>query len=221
MSAVPRLLHRVWVGGEPPDWALETGDLLAKLHPDWDIRLWTDADVAAFPLASFARNHHKPHVAVSDVLRAEVLFELGGVYLDCDMHPLRPLDGLTVDPFSRGWVCREDDPGWKLGSVANAAMGLPAGHTLAARVLSHGIVEMAKGECDPVRLWGPLAWSRAVRSSGRDDDPYRVLEPEAFYPWPWRDRALAEAAVTGDLDELAERLPGTYAVHLWRGSWRT
>ena len=51
---IPRIIHRVWVGGPIPDDYAAAGDEWARLNPTWTVKLWDDAAIARFGL----RNRH-------------------------------------------------------------------------------------------------------------------------------------------------------------------
>ncbi len=64
----------------------------------------------------------KKWVKVTDYLRIYYLYKQGGIYLDCDMEILRPLDGLLNNDM---FVCREDS-----SVIANSVIGAKKGHPL-------------------------------------------------------------------------------------------
>ncbi len=101
---IPKILHFIWVGGSAlPQDAKKNIAAWAKLHPDWQINLWSD------------RSRDKPHPNVEVLLlnqsklfaqsdnegeRAalssyEILYREGGVYLDCDTLPKKNLQALN------------------------------------------------------------------------------------------------------------------------------
>ncbi|KAJ3089873.1 hypothetical protein HK102_005258 [Quaeritorhiza haematococci] len=71
-------------------------------HPNWEYRLWTDADNRAFvanhypwflsTFDSLPRNIHR-----ADAVRYLYLHKYGGVYADLDVESLKNLDNLFVD----------------------------------------------------------------------------------------------------------------------------
>lgn len=213
-ATVPRMLHRVWVGSELPDWAADTDRAWRAMLPDWQHRLWSDADLPDLPITAKAAPRCPHPVVVSDLARAEILWRHGGVYLDADMTPLRSLDGLLGGP----WVVAEDDPGWPAGSVSCGAAGFAPEHDLPLRALELGVGRLSRNL--PVHHYaGPPVWTLAARLCPQ----VRVLAPAAFYPLPWRERKHVPTLrrwVDADLPAVRALLPGTYGVHEWAGSWR-
>lgn len=145
----PAVIHRAWFGPDPlPDRYAEFGRQWGLLNPDHELRLWGRDEaaelVATFPECRRVWDHiathggstaiaHRPEVAtatqLADVFGYVVIHALGGVYLNCDMEPLRPLSTLALDP-GEAWATQEEAH-W----VNNGVLGGPAGHPFWAAVL--------------------------------------------------------------------------------------
>ena len=117
---IPRIFHQLWLGGfdMPPKLAAWTADW-RRLHPRWELRLWRDSgndQIAAngFELAS---RHPKLLAAAchlsqrSNIWRYDLIDRFGGVYLDTDMEPLRPIDDLLVgvEAFASLMIAHRDN----------------------------------------------------------------------------------------------------------------
>ncbi|MFN7375245.1 MAG: glycosyltransferase family 32 protein [bacterium] len=127
-TPIPRVLHQIWLGkGEMPLHQRRWRRRFAEMNPHWEMRLWTDHSLP--PILN--RNAWEACGGVggtpgcvmrSDILRLELLARFGGVYLDTDIKPIRPLDEMCP-PEVRAWAACE-----QLDIVSNAAMGFPANH---------------------------------------------------------------------------------------------
>ena len=99
---LPRFVHRVWLTDPMPDAFRRFGDQWAELNPDWELFDW--ANLAALPemrgtsrdLINRAAEWYPRDAKrfAADIVRLELLWTYGGVYVDCDVEPLRTLDGL-------------------------------------------------------------------------------------------------------------------------------
>lgn len=178
---IPRILHRVWVGPDPlPEEFARYGDSWRRHHPDWEMRLWTEENLpSGFVRPECYERLRKP-AERADIIRLEVLFRFGGVYVDTDFECLRPLDPLIegVDFFT----CY-----LKPGQVNNAAIG---------SVAAHPILERALRELTPREVFGydkagtgPLFLTALLR----DYPDVTILPPEAFYPQTDSEREQAYA----------------------------
>jgi mannosyltransferase OCH1-like enzyme len=134
-----KIIHRLWIGPNPiPEPYVEYGKRWAELNPGWEVREWTEADVEEMGLtnrriwdhikehggnSSIAHNYAAARATqMADVAGYEIVYRHGGVYLNCDMEPLRPLADLPADGGD-AWACLEVDH-W----LNNGALGGPAGH---------------------------------------------------------------------------------------------
>ena len=94
---IPRRLHRVWVGGaEMPARFVEFGRAFERLHPHWEMRLWTDADLGELGITDDERRRARTPSELANLMRYEVLTRFGGVYVDTDVEAKRPLDDLLA-----------------------------------------------------------------------------------------------------------------------------
>ena len=173
---IPRIFHRIWVGGGPlPDEYREYGETWLRHHPGWEMRLWTDDDIPDDLVRPEPREGFRMPAERSDILRYELLLRYGGVYVDTDFECLRPIDELIegVDFFTGDL---------KPGRVNNAIIGSVPGHPL---------LEAAVREARPVPYddgppSGPLdkTYSGSLFFAGLIErfDDVKVFPPEVFYP---------------------------------------
>lgn len=126
LPTAPAVIHRIWLGGAMLP-GYDHGAAWRDMLPGWDHVLWGDGDLAGWsvsPLLERAGRFAPRNDVVRwkvDVFRLAVLFEHGGVYVDCDTVPLRPLDGLLDVPF----VAQSPND---LSKATNAVMGFPPRH---------------------------------------------------------------------------------------------
>lgn len=115
------------------------------LNPGWELHDWTEEEVEDFGLHNAAVwNHirdngavsaiaHRPEVAratqLADVAAYEIIHHYGGVYVNCDMEPLRPINHLPVYGTD-AWACREIHH-W----INNGALGGPPWHPFWEKVI--------------------------------------------------------------------------------------
>ena len=128
---IPKKLHVIWVGDEakcPSPWIQTWKDM----HPTWEFRQWGNAELDGLPWRSkrqmdrFRASGHWEGVA--DLMRYEILYEHGGVYVDADSVCVRPLDDWLLDvPMFAMWESEQHRP----GLIANAFIGsIPRHHIL-------------------------------------------------------------------------------------------
>jgi hypothetical protein len=91
---IPRVIHTLWLGDQPiPEIFDFYAESWRRHHPAWEMRLWRED--ALPPLVCQAAYEREPRFKVRyDIVRLEILRNFGGVIVDMDVEPIRPLDPL-------------------------------------------------------------------------------------------------------------------------------
>lgn len=151
------------------------------MHPGWDHRLWSDDDFGwlrnqeLFDQASEITPGHEGQLR-SDIARYEILAQHGGVYVDCDMEAVAPLDGLLSHQAFAGW---ELQGRW----VNNAVLGATPCHPFVEAVVRAipAAVQAAEGKnWRPNRITGPHLVTRIAKAHD-----VTILDEAVFYPYSW------------------------------------
>jgi mannosyltransferase OCH1-like enzyme len=197
-TLIPRTIHRIWLGPKrmPAD-GRRYGESWRRYHPDWEMRLWTDADLRTFTNDDFLEGFYRARSFSerADVLRLELLRRFGGVYVDTDFECLRPIDPL-IDGLSV--FAAYEVP----GRICNALIGA---------IPSHPAMEMAVREARHASGRGQYPESTATvfltNILSRFPD-VTIFGPEKFYPYLWTEPHRRD-----------EEFPEAYAVHHWAATW--
>lgn len=171
---IPRILHQVWVGPDPfPQELVGYRESWRRHHPEWEMRLWTEESLPRDLVRPEVYERLRNPAERSDIIRLEVLFRFGGVYVDTDMECLRPIDPLLeedVDFFVAG---------------ARGVKGGRAHNAVIAAVSGHPVLERALRELRPVtefgidkRGTGPQFLNELLR----DHPEVKICPPESFHP---------------------------------------
>jgi mannosyltransferase OCH1-like enzyme len=112
-TSIPKIIHQIWLGSARPATTEYTSwfSSWVERHPDWKIRWWQDQDVQdMIQREEFvnvkAFNAAKNYGEKSDILRYEILFRFGGLYVDTDMECVESFDSLhsnQICSFYAGW----------------------------------------------------------------------------------------------------------------------
>lgn len=199
----PKLFHRIWFGGEMPAKYVEYGKQWRAMHPEWVMLEWSEQDVSdACPtLGSFVKEALKKRDLreASDIMRLELIYRFGGVYLDTDFQPLQPLDE-TLE----GWDCFLTAM-TRVG-LANGLFGASVYHPFSKHLMS--AIPAAVSEYstkDIVVRTGPSFFTREYKTwvaAGKTAP--KVFEPSLFYPYTYKQMSLKDGP-----------FPGAVAVHHW------
>lgn len=198
-TRIPRLLHQIWVGAGPmPDHCRRFVEGWQRLHPRWEHRLWTDADLPALGIEPELARKACTGSELANLVRYHVVAAYGGVYVDVDTECLRPIDELArgVDGFAG---CSFP------GNFAPGLFGAVPGHP--AIVRCRDLSRQIAGSRYPETTSGPLLFTTVLW----DFPDFTIYPPSFFYPYLWDEP---------EPDRRSDRLADAYAVHHWLLSWR-
>ena len=97
---IPKLIHRIWLEEEQPRKVKYWGVRWSSLHPDWNVIDWQDPEKLPLlvnqKLYSDAKKWYPDDWKRfrADIVRLELLWWFGGVYVDADTEPLMNLETL-------------------------------------------------------------------------------------------------------------------------------
>ena len=95
MECIPRILHMIWIGCDPPEYFWANKRTWESLMPSWQVRCWHDTSGVEERVAE--RVHAAETGAQkADILRYALVYEHGGVYVDADVTPHRSLDPIVA-----------------------------------------------------------------------------------------------------------------------------
>jgi inositol phosphorylceramide mannosyltransferase catalytic subunit len=208
---IPPVLHQIWVGPDPlPDAYAAYGETWRSHHPGWEYRLWTDDNLPAmrnrdlYDRADELTPAHNIGQFRADVLRYELLWSFGGVYVDVDFECLASIEHLLdgVDAFA-AWEVQDR---W----IANGLMGAEPGHPFIDRLITglEASAEHHRGQRPNIAV-GPQYLTQQYR---RQTDGLTVLPARLFYPYLYSD--IGTPREHGPW-------PGALAVHHWANRRRT
>ena len=103
---IPKRLHHIWTGLNPiPHVYEEYLEEWQLFHPDWEHYIWTPGEISKLCMQNKklydAGELEAPNDWLrwrADIVRLEILNQYGGIYVDMDSEPLKPLDPLLDYP---------------------------------------------------------------------------------------------------------------------------
>lgn len=206
---IPKIIHQIWLGSPVPESFKQLQQSWVENHigRDWFYKLWTDEDVAQLNLYNQKFYNDTDNYGVkSDILRWEIVYHFGGVYVDMDFECLRSLDILhytydfytALQPLDTSFV--------QLGA---ALFGAAPGHP----ILKH-CIETVRDDWHhkgAPKKTGPVHFTKSFYVTAGKDGMKDIAFP-AFYFYP-----LGCRQVDGDRDGWTQK--GACAVHWWAKSW--
>ena len=208
-TKIPKIIHQVWIGGEVPKVfkPLMQSWIDSHVGRGWEYKLWTDEDVKDYPLRNRAFYDATDNPGVkSDILKWEIIYNHGGVYIDVDHECLRTLDILhhTYDFYT----CLQPLDGFFIQLGAALFAGTPK-HP----ILKHCIETIRddwhyKGA---PKKTGPIHFTKSfIQTAGKVDGVVAALPAYYMYPLGAQEKKI-------DCDAWVNK--GAFAIHWWAKSW--
>jgi hypothetical protein len=183
---IPKTFHHIWLGPDPlPDDHRPWIETWKRHHPQWEFKLWTEENLPEDPVRPEVLDLLRAPVERADILRLEILYHHGGVYLDTDLECLRPLDPV-LDGEDFVGVCH------KPGRITNTAI---------ASTPKHSLLERALADVRPMEMYWTNASQRLKEVAGPlllekivvDYPEVKLLDPPVFFPETPEEREQAIA----------------------------
>jgi mannosyltransferase OCH1-like enzyme len=178
---IPRVFHQIWVGPDPfPDAYARYQRTWLAHHPGWELRFWTEETLPSDLRRPEAAERLRAPAERANILRLELLWRFGGVYVDTDFECLRSIEPLIDE--AELFISLA-----KPGRVNNALMGSIAGHPLLDETLDR---------IQPREFFGhdkSATGTRFLDELLLDRADVTLIQPEHFYPQTPEAREAAYA----------------------------
>lgn len=191
---IPKKIHQFWTGKPMPDVFVRWCAGWRTLHPEWEYRLWDiesvydlDEEVGEALITCNQTDSIK-----SDVARSAIVYHLGGVYLDTDFEPRKPLDPLLAQGMAAFIVPQGDEP-------AAAVFGS----------VPHGLWISLCREAALSYAFSPPHWAPTVMCDLARRYGVPFLDTDLFYPYKYWEHSAPKD----------DPFPDAYGVHRHAGSW--
>ncbi|WP_309609397.1 glycosyltransferase [Flavobacterium sp.] len=197
---IPKKLHYCWFGNNPkPKTFQDCLQSWQQFCPDFEIIEWNEKNTQSFANA-FYKNalRKKKYAFVADYIRAKVLFDQGGIYLDTDMLLLKPIDDLLQNDF---FIAEEVK-----NRINFAIFGTISNHRFLEQMLNFYNKNEFNGFAPPVitHTFSPVINQETIVTNEI------IFSSDYFYPLLFENR----------LEHYTKYIqPESYAVHLWDHSW--
>ncbi len=142
-NQIPKIVHQIWIGSEMPDILKMYTNGWKKMR-GWDYKLWGNNDLHKdnFPitwdLIKKIMCLEKPvYAMIADLMRLEILYHHGGVYLDTTFEKVKNLNTLLEKRGYKFIMSNEiPDPDLKLQYISNSFIASVPRYVVLKRLLS-------------------------------------------------------------------------------------
>lgn len=217
---IPKLIHQIWLGSPLPNKYKKWQSTWQNMGPDWQYKLWTDADVKELKL--FNQNFYDSETnwgAKSDILRIEILYKYGGIYVDTDFECVDP-DLFRVFNSNFDFYAGFHPADIKLFALENALIASVPKHP----ILKGYIQELKNNYSiynNLLSRTGPGALTRIFFQYANGPGYKDIVFPPSFF-YSLGYYYAKECFKVGMTNEEIKKQclkPESMAVHWWEGSW--
>jgi FkbM family methyltransferase len=190
---IEKIIHFI-IPAIPNEQQLNVIDNAKRLHREWEVRVWKDTVSNENLLLSHYYTKANCGAQVADLIRLDVVYLYGGIYLDSDMELVKSLDEIVgLDSF----FCSEDGI-----NLSNGAFGAKKNNPLIRSVIDELLFNEPDWKMRPNKTTGPMLFSRVMRWK----KGLVILPRDTFYPYNWDEPETLAA-------------PTTVGIHRWAGTW--
>ncbi|NGX26887.1 MAG: hypothetical protein K940chlam6_00813 [Chlamydiae bacterium] len=93
---IPKIIHQIWLDGPIPESIQKLQETWKKQHPDWEYHLWTGKEIEFLYLQNRTLyDAVSTSKAKNKILRYEILYQFGGLFVDIDFACIKSFDILN------------------------------------------------------------------------------------------------------------------------------
>ena len=148
---IPKIIHQLWIGPKPAP--TKFMDTWKEKNPDFEYIRWSEEELVKRNMVIECNNRVDEMEEINgkaDIIRWEILYKYGGVFVDADSICIEPIDDvLMTKKCFAGWEQEELRP----TLIATGTMGFPPKHPLVRHAIDH-----IKQNCVSVAVTKKRAW---------------------------------------------------------------
>ncbi|MEM6318478.1 MAG: glycosyltransferase [Bacteroidota bacterium] len=208
---IPKIIHYCWFGTKPiPDDYQGYIDGWKRLMPDYEIRLWNEANSPMHLPYLQAALKYKKWANLANFVRIYALYHHGGIYMDTDMEVLKSLEPFRQYGSFLGLELGEKDD--KAIVVNNAIFGAEKRHPFVEKCMDF-YLQHFDGR-DSALDSSPYLVTRLLKEAGmhqygrQNVGGVELFPKEYFYPYHITEKFSLDC-VKDD----------THTIHHWGYSW--
>jgi len=178
---IPKIIHQIWIGPNPQP----TNMMITwkDKHPDFEYILWNEDEFKKRNMVFRCQkriNEIEEWCGKADIMRVEILYNYGGVYIDADSICIEPIH-ILLEKY-KAFATYENEQ-TRAGLVANGNMGFPKEHQLCRDMITHIYNNKVSYKDTNNRAWkntGTLLLTKFLNKNKYDN--FSILPSYYFLP---------------------------------------
>jgi mannosyltransferase OCH1-like enzyme/glycosyltransferase involved in cell wall biosynthesis len=201
-NKIPKIMHFVWLGNNKlPDIYLDYIESWIKNHKDWIFCFWNDNNI---PILINQKYYDQTNVYAmkADILRYELLYFFGGVYIDCDFLCIKNIDNIIENYI--GFSGNESEE-----YIAIGLMGFIHYDIILYNIIKNISYNIDNNKSTYIpQLTGPIFFTKL----------WNIYKTNLHYSFPIN--YFYSYLINYKLNNLGYTIDNNnYAIHMWGHSW--
>ena len=148
---IPKIIHQIWIGPKQPP--INHMNTWKNMNPDFEYIYWNEKEIVKRNLNLECKHRIQEMIEINgqaDIIRWEILFEYGGIFVDADSICVDKIDDTLMNcKYFAGW----EHETLRQGLIATGTMGFPPKHPLVKDA-----IDWIKNNCVNYHINGLMAW---------------------------------------------------------------
>lgn len=178
---IPKIIHQIWIGNNNPP--INLMNTWKEKHPDYEYIYWTEEEIKKRNLILQCQKKFdiiNEIVGKVDILRLEILYNYGGIYIDADSICIEKLDDIFIEQSA---FATYENENIREKLVATGTMGFEKNHKLCKDILNW--IESSESDkyINNYKAWysvGPACLTRFLDTGNYQD--FMVFPSYFFLP---------------------------------------
>jgi glycosyltransferase involved in cell wall biosynthesis len=181
MSRIPKMIHQIWIGPKPPP--LTMMNTWKDKHPDFEYIFWNESEFIKRDMTFACQtqiDNISEIVGKVDMMRIEILYKYGGIYVDADSICIEPLDSYFLCKTA---FATYENENVRAGLVATGTLGFVPNYPLCRDMIEWFQSDDAAEKMVSFKAWysvGPGCLTRFLKTGKYAD--FSVFPSHCFLP---------------------------------------
>lgn len=216
-NKIPKIIHLIWLGGNRPEKFNFLLELIKEKNNDYVVKEWNDNNIDFTLINQNLFNLTENLGSKSDILRFELLYKYGGIYMDYDFLQIKNFDDLLNFDFFAGTDKNCPNEVW------NSIVGSTPNNEICKKFLDglenntpikHHEINRVMNET------GPYYLTNLIYNNVWDYD-ISILKGDFFFPFPGSERHKIRNLSDGDIEYINSfKTENTFCIHLFTTTWQ-
>jgi mannosyltransferase OCH1-like enzyme len=216
---IPKTIHLIWLGSKRPEKFDYYFNKISEINHDYHVIEWNDNNIDFELITGKLFNNSDNLGTKSDLLRFEILYRFGGIYIDYDFLQIKKFDDLLSYDFFAGTHNSFPNEVW------NSIVGANKGNIVCEKFLnSINLFQLGIKKDEVNRVMhetGPYKLTSVFKEVGHLCNS-KIFIGAYFFPFDPEKRSLIRQMQFLDAIEYVFnfRKPNTYCIHFHTTTWQ-